>query len=68
VETTFTFEAGGVQASVFGDGGTSEAAACGILGGGSGCPNEGGVPLLRHGTSYRPHLKDLVTDIPAGTV
>jgi N-methylhydantoinase B len=67
VETVFTFEDGGVQASVFGDGGTPETSAFGILGGGRGCPNE--VELqYPDGTTYRPHLKDLVTGIPAGTV
>jgi N-methylhydantoinase B len=67
VETIFSFEDGGVQASVFGDGGTPETAAFGILGGGSGCPNE---IEFRYpdGTVYRPHLKDLVSGIPAGTV
>jgi N-methylhydantoinase B len=67
VETIFTFEDGGVQASVFGDGGTPETAAFGILGGGRGCPNE---IEFRYpvGTTYRPHLKDLVSAIPAGTV
>ena len=67
VETVFTFEDGGVQASVFGDGGTPETAAFGILGGGRGCPNE---VEFRYpdGTTYRPHLKDLVSGIPAGTV
>jgi len=67
VETVFAFEDAGVQASVFGDGGTPETAAFGILGGGSGCANE---VELRYpdGSTYRPHLKDLVSDIPAGTV
>lgn len=67
VETRFVFEDGGVQASVFGDGGTPETAAFGILGGGSGCPNE---VEFRYpdGSVYRPHLKDLVSGIPAGTV
>src|SRR5262249_47375289 len=67
VETMFTFEDDGVQASVFGDGGTPETAAFGILGGGPGCPNE--VELrYPEGSTYRPDLKDLVTGIPAGTV
>jgi N-methylhydantoinase B len=67
VETTFTLEDGGVQASVFGDGGTPETAAFGILGGGPGCANE---VEFRYpdGSAYRPHLKDLVSGIPAGTV
>ena len=56
-----------MQASVFGDGGTPETAAFGILGGRSGSANE---IELRYpdGTVQRPRLKDLVTDIPAGTV
>ena len=56
-----------MQASVFGDGGTDETAAFGILGGTSGCANS---IELRYpdGTVYRPRLKDIVSDIPAGTV
>jgi N-methylhydantoinase B len=67
VETIFTFEDGPVQASVFGDGGTDETAAFGILGGRSGCPNS---IELRYpdGTVYRPFLKDIISEIPAGTV
>lgn len=67
VETEFVFEDGGVQASVFGDGGTPETAAFGILGGGPGCANsiEFRYP---DGSVLRPRLKDLVSDIPAGTV
>jgi N-methylhydantoinase B len=67
VETEFTFTDAGVQASVFGDGGTPDMAAFGILGGGSGCPNL--VELTYpDGSVYRSRLKDLVSDIPAGTV
>jgi N-methylhydantoinase B len=67
VETEFVFMDSGVQASVFGDGGTPETAAFGILGGGSGCANS--VKLVYpDGRSYRARLKDLVEDIPAGTV
>lgn len=67
VETVLTFEDGPVQASVFGDGGTDETAAFGILGGRSGCANS---IELRYpdGSVYHPRLKDLVSDIPAGTV
>ncbi len=67
VETEFVFTESGIQASVFGDGGTPEMAAFGILGGGAGCPNS---VELRYpdGRTYRTRLKDLVTDIPAGTV
>jgi N-methylhydantoinase B len=66
VETILGFEDGPVQASIFGDGGTPETAAFGILGGGDGCVNE--VELrFPDGTVVRPRLKDLVTGIPAGT-
>jgi N-methylhydantoinase B len=67
VETEFVFADSGVQASVFGDGGTPDMAAFGILGGGAGCPNfvEFTYP---DGRVYRSRLKDLVTDIPSGTV
>jgi len=46
---------------------TDATAAFGILGGMSGCANsiEFRYP---DGTVYRPHLKDIVADIPAGTV
>jgi len=67
VETEFVFMDSGIQASVFGDGGTPDMAAFGILGGLAGCPNfvEFTFP---DGRVYRSRLKDLVTDIPAGTV
>jgi N-methylhydantoinase B len=67
VETVFTFESGPVQASVFGDGGSEEMAAFGILGGRAGVPN---LVELRYpdGRLYRARLKDLVEGIPAGTV
>jgi N-methylhydantoinase B len=66
VETILTFEDGPVQASIFGDGGTPDMAAFGILGGGDGCVNE--VELgFPDGSVVRPRLKDLVTGIPAGT-
>jgi N-methylhydantoinase B len=67
VETVFEFEDGGVQASVFGDGGTAETAAFGIFGGGSGCAN---TVELRYpgGAVYHARLKDLISEIPAGTV
>jgi N-methylhydantoinase B len=67
VETVLTFEDGPTQASVFGDGGTTETAAFGILGGLPGCANF--VELTYpDGTAYRARLKDLVPAIPAGTV
>ena len=67
VETVFTFESGPVQASVFGDGGTPEMAAFGILGGGAGVPNHVEFQYP-DGSVYRARLKDLVEGIPAGTV
>ncbi len=67
VETEFVFTDSGIQASVFGDAGTPDMAAFGILGGGAGCPNL--VELTYpDGRVYRTRLKDLVSDIPAGTV
>jgi N-methylhydantoinase B len=67
VETEFEFLDSGVQASVFGDGGTRESAAFGILGGGPGVPNL--VELTYpDGTVYRARVKDLIPSIPAGTV
>ncbi len=67
VETEFEFLSSGVIASVFGDGGTPETAAFGILGGRPGGANE--IELsFPDGTVVRPRLKDLITDIPAGTV
>lgn len=66
VETSFLFTDSGIQASVFGDGGTPDMAAFGILGGRAGCPNS--VELTYpDGRVYRCRLKDLITDIPAGT-
>src|SRR5918912_1594884 len=67
VETIFEFTDGGIQASVFGDGGTPGTAAFGILGGKSGAAQ---LVELRYpdGTTYRARLKDLIDDIPAGTV
>lgn len=67
VETVFEFTDSGIQASVFGDGGTPEMAAFGILGGKPGMPNL--VELMYpDGRVYRPRLKDLISDIPAGTI
>jgi Xaa-Pro aminopeptidase len=66
VETIFEFVDGGVQASVFGDGDTAESAAPGVLGGLAGMPNL--IELTYpDGSVRRPRVKDLVTDIPAGT-
>jgi N-methylhydantoinase B len=67
VETVFSFTDGGVQASIFGDGGSERTAATGVLGGERGCPNELEL-TYPDGRSLEPRLKDLVSDIPAGTV
>ncbi len=67
VETEFVVLDSGIQASVFGDGGTPDMAAFGILGGRAGCPNL--IELtFPDGRVYRPRLKDLIRDIPKGTV
>jgi N-methylhydantoinase B len=67
VETEFEFLTSGTIASIFGDGGTPETAAFGILGGRSGAANE--IELTYpDGRRVRPRLKDLVVDIPARTV
>jgi N-methylhydantoinase B len=67
VETEFEFLSSGVIASIFGDGGTAETAAFGILGGRSGGANE--VELeFPDGSVTKPRLKDLIVDIPAGTM
>jgi N-methylhydantoinase B len=66
VETELEFLTDGTIASIFGDGGTPETAAFGILGGRSGAANE--IELTYpDGRVVRPRLKDLVVDIPAGT-
>ncbi|NHC43279.1 hydantoinase B/oxoprolinase family protein [Bacillus sp. MM2020_1] len=67
VEVEFTINADGVQASVFGDGGDEDTAAPGILGGTNGAVNS----ITLHypdGTKYSSFTKDLISDIPKGTV
>lgn len=67
VETRMRLTAGGVQASVFGDGSTPETAAAGLRGGLAGTPNELEL-ILPDGTIVTPQLKDLISDLPEGTV
>lgn len=67
VETEFTVLSGGAQASVFGDGGKEENAAPGILGGTSGKANHV-ILEYPNGETYQSKTKDLISDIPAGTV
>lgn len=67
VETRMRLTAGGIQASVFGDGSTQETAAAGLRGGLAGTPNELEV-TLPDGTVVTPELKDLISDLPEGTV
>ncbi len=67
VETVMEFLAGGTQASINGDGDTEETSARGL---------RGGLPGTRNAIEFHypdgrvvvPELKDLVTDIPRGTV
>lgn len=67
VETIFEIQADGVQLSVFGDGGTPESVAKGLLGG-----TDGGENLIElkypNGEIYRCKMKDLISDIPRGTI
>lgn len=67
VETEFTILSGGAQASVFGDGGKEENAAPGILGGTSGKANHV-ILEYPNGEVYKSKTKDLISDIPSGTV
>jgi len=67
VEVEFTIHADGVQASVFGDGGSETTAAPGILGGTNGAVNH--ITLqYPDGREYKSFTKDLISDIPKGTV
>ncbi|KAA9026989.1 hydantoinase B/oxoprolinase family protein [Niallia endozanthoxylica] len=67
VEVKFTINADGVQASVFGDGGSEATAAPGILGGTNGAVNS--ITLqYPDGREYKSFTKDLISDIPKGTV
>lgn len=67
VETRMRLTTGGIQASVFGDGDTPETAAAGLRGGLNGSPNELEL-ILPDGTVITPELKDLVSDLPEGTI
>lgn len=67
VETIFEFLADNGQISTFGDGATEETRAPGILGGKSGGINH--IELIYpDGTSVQPYVKDLISDIPKGTI
>ncbi|WP_338472925.1 hydantoinase B/oxoprolinase family protein [Niallia sp. XMNu-256] len=67
VEVEFSINADGVQASVFGDGGNEATAAPGILGGTNGAVN---TIVLEYpdGRTYKSFTKDLISDIPKGTI
>jgi len=67
VETVFEIQANGSQASVFGDGAREGMTAPGVLGGGDGSVNS---ILLEYpdGTRTEANMKDLISDIPYGTV
>ena len=67
VETVIRFTNEGVQASIFGDGDTPATAAPGLNGGLSGSPNRIEI-TFPDGTVKVTELKDLVSDMPAGTV
>lgn len=67
VETVFETLSGGGQASIFGDGATDDTAAPGMLGGKPGKANW--IKLeYPDGKAYEAKMKDLVSDIPAGTM
>lgn len=67
VETEFEILSDGSQISIFGDGGEDEAAAKGILGGTDGALNY--IELeYPDGTIYDSKMKDLVSDVPKGTI
>ncbi|MCU1678491.1 MAG: hydantoinase B/oxoprolinase family protein [Frankiales bacterium] len=67
VITELEFLDDGAQMSIFGDGDTEATTAFGILGGTSGSTNEITF-TYPDGTVHRPRLKDLVSDIPRGTI
>lgn len=67
VITELEFLDEGAQASIFGDGDTPETTAFGIHGGTSGSKN--GIEFVYpDGRTHRPRLKDLVSNIPRGTI
>lgn len=67
VETIFEIKSPGAQLSIFGDGGSKETAGKGLLGG-----TDGGINSITlkypNGEEYQAKMKDLISDIPAGTV
>lgn len=67
VETVFELKSPGAQLSIFGDGGSEKAAAKGLLGG-----TDGGLNAITleypNGKVYQTEMKDLISDIPAGTI
>ncbi|VEF46589.1 hydantoin utilization protein B [Bacillus freudenreichii] len=67
VETIFTILSEGTQASVFGDGASEETAAPGILGGLPGKENYIHFEYP-NGDVYQSKTKDLISDIPKGTI
>ncbi|MCW2954331.1 MAG: hydantoinase B/oxoprolinase family protein [Conexibacter sp.] len=67
VVTELEFLDDGAEASIFGDGDLPETAAFGILGGTAGSINEIQF-TYPDGHVHRPRLKDLVSNIPRGTV
>jgi N-methylhydantoinase B len=67
VVTELEFLDDGAEASIFGDGDLPSTAAFGLFGGGPGSVNE--IDFTYHdGRVHRPHLKDLVSGIPRGTI
>lgn len=67
VVTELEFLDDGAEASIFGDGDLPETAAFGLFGGGPGSINEVSF-TYPDGSTHAPHLKDLVSNIPRGTV
>ncbi|RQG90827.1 hydantoinase B/oxoprolinase family protein [Natrarchaeobius chitinivorans] len=66
VRTEFEFLADGVEASIFGDGDSTETAAPGLFDGLRGSPNALELEYP-DGDTYEPELKELVGGIPKGT-
>jgi N-methylhydantoinase B len=67
VITELEFLDEGAEASIFGDGDLPSTAAFGLFGGGPGSVNEIDF-TYPDGRVHRPHLKDLVSGVPRGTV
>ncbi|EMR06592.1 Acetone carboxylase alpha subunit [Bhargavaea cecembensis DSE10] len=67
VETVFEINSPGAQLSVFGDGESPNSVAKGLLGGTDGAANL--IELeYPNGEQYRSKMKDLISDIPKGTI